>query len=208
MSLRHALVGLLLALASWPAMAIEVPEYRVLEQDGAFELRAYSSYLIAETEVEAGFMNAGNIAFGRLFRYISGANAAQTEIAMTAPVEQASQGEKIAMTAPVEQAKGDGVYRVGFIVPRKYNRDTVPKPTDPRVIIREVPPRTVAVWRYSGRWTEENFREHEQDLRRALQARSLKPASGDSAIIARYDAPFIPWFMRRNEVLIPLEKNP
>ncbi len=208
MSLRHALAGLLLALASWPAMAIEAPEYRVLEQDGAFELRAYSSYLIAETEVEAGFMNAGNIAFGRLFRYISGANAAQTEIAMTAPVEQASQGEKIAMTAPVEQAKGDGVYRVGFIVPRKYNRDTVPKPTDPRVIIREVPPRTVAVWRYSGRWTEDNFREHEQDLRRALQARSLKPASGDSAIIARYDAPFIPWFMRRNEVLIPLEKNP
>lgn len=208
MSLRHALAGLLLALASWPAMAIEVPEYRVLEQDGAFELRAYSSYLIAETEVEAGFMNAGNIAFGRLFRYISGANTAQTEIAMTAPVEQASQGEKIAMTAPVEQAKGDGVYRVGFIVPRKYNRDTVPKPTDPRVIIRQVPPRTVAVWRYSGRWTEENFREHEQDLRRALQARSLKPASGDSAIIARYDAPFIPWFMRRNEVLIPLEKNP
>ncbi len=208
MSLRHALAGLLLALASWPAMAIEVPEYRVLEQDGAFELRAYSSYLIAETEVEAGFMNAGNIAFGRLFRYISGANAAQTEIAMTAPVEQASQGEKIAMRAPVEQAKGDGVNRVGFIVPRKYNRDTVPKPTDPRVIIREVPPRTVAVWRYSGRWTEENFREHEQDLRRALQARSLKPASGDSAIIARYDAPFIPWFMRRNEVLIPLEKNP
>lgn len=208
MSLRHALAGLLLALASWPAMAIEVPEYRVLEQDGAFELRAYSSYLIAETEVEAGFMNAGNIAFGRLFRYISGANTAQTEIAMTAPVEQASQGEKIAMTAPVEQAKGDGVYRVGFIVPRKYNRDTVPKPTDPRVIIREVQPRTVAVWRYSGRWTEENFREHEQALRRALQVRSLKPASGDSAIIARYDAPFIPWFMRRNEVLIPLEKNP
>ena len=208
MRLRHALAGLLLALASWPAMAIEIPEYRVLEQEGSFELRAYSSYLIAETEVEAGFMNAGNIAFGRLFRYISGANTAQTEIAMTAPVEQSSQGEKIAMTAPVEQSKGEGVYRVGFIVPRKYNRETVPKPTDPRVSIREVPARTVAVWRYSGRWTEENFREHEQDLRRAVQARGLQAVSGDSAIIARYDAPFIPWFMRRNEVLIPLERKP
>jgi hypothetical protein len=206
--LRHALAGLLLALASWPAMAIEIPEYRVVEQDGSFELRAYSSYLIAETEVEAGFMNAGNIAFGRLFRYISGANTAQAEIAMTAPVEQSSQGEKIAMTAPVEQAKADGVYRVGFVVPRKYNRETVPKPTDPRVSIREVPARIVAVWRYSGRWTEENFREHEQDLRRAVQARGLQAVSGDSAIIARYDAPFIPWFMRRNEVLIPLEKKP
>jgi hypothetical protein len=189
-------------------MAIEIPEYRVLEQEGSFELRAYSSYLIAETEVEAGFMNAGNIAFGRLFRYISGANAAQAEIAMTAPVEQSSQGEKIAMTAPVEQSKADGVYRVGFVVPRKYNRETVPKPTDPRVSIREVPARTVAVWRYSGRWTEENFREHEQDLRRAVQARGLQAVSGDSAIIARYDAPFIPWFMRRNEVLIPLERKP
>ncbi len=208
MRLRHALAGLLLALASWPAMAIEIPEYRVVEQDGSFELRAYSSYLIAETEVEAGFMNAGNIAFGRLFRYISGANTAQAEIAMTAPVEQSSQGEKIAMTAPVEQAKADGVYRVGFVVPRKYNRETVPKPTDPRVSIREVPARIVAVWRYSGRWTEENFREHEQDLRRAVQARGLQAVSGDSAIIARYDAPFIPWFMRRNEVLIPLEKKP
>ena len=208
MRLRHVLAGLLLALASWPAMAIEIPEYRVLEQDGSFELRAYSSYLIAETEVEAGFMNAGNIAFGRLFRYISGANTAQTEIAMTAPVEQSSQGEKIAMTAPVEQSKGEGVYRVGFIVPRKYDRDTVPKPTDPRVSIREVPARTVAVWRYSGRWTEENLREHEQDLRRALQSRSLNAVAGDSAIIARYDAPFMPWFMRRNEVLIPLENKP
>ena len=193
MRLGHAFAGLLLTLASWPAMAIEIPEYRVLEQDGAFELRAYSPYLIAETQVEAEFMNAGNIAFGRLFRYISGANTAQAEIAMT---------------APVEQAKGDGVFRVGFVVPRQYSRETVPKPTDPRVSVREVPARIVAVWRYSGRWTEENFREHEQDLRRALQARGLQTVPGDSAIIARYDAPFMPWFMRRNEVLIPLERKP
>jgi hypothetical protein len=198
-------VGLLL-IVSGAAMAIEIPEYRVLEQEGSYELREYSPYLIAETEVESGFMNAGNVAFGRLFRYISGANTSRTEIAMTAPVEQSTreQGEKIAMTAPVEQANVDGVYRVGFVVPRKFNRDTVPKPSDPRVAIREVPARTVAVWRYSGRWTEENFREHERDLRAVLARKGMRPAPGDSAIIARYDAPFMPWFMRRNEVLIPL----
>lgn len=188
------------------AMAIEIPEYRVIEQDGAFELRRYDTYLIAETEVDAGFMNAGNVAFGRLFRYISGANTSGTEIAMTAPVEQSNRerGEKIAMTAPVEQAVDDGVYRVGFVVPRKFNRETVPRPTDARIRIREVPPRTVAVWRYTGRWTEENFREHERELRALLKARSLQAEPGDSAIIARYDAPFMPWFLRRNEVLIPL----
>jgi hypothetical protein len=198
--------ALLLTTASRPVMAIEIPEYRVIDQDGAYELREYSPYLIAETEIESEFMSAGNIAFGRLFRYISGANTSQTEIAMTAPVEQSREGrgQKIAMTAPVEQANVAGVYRVGFVVPRKFTRETVPKPTDPRVAIREVPARTVAVWRYSGRWTEENFREHERDLRALLARKGMRAEPGDSAIIARYDAPFMPWFMRRNEVIIPL----
>ena len=192
------------------AMAIEQPEYTVVRQDGAFELRRYAPYLLAETEVESGFMEAGNVAFGRLFRYISGDNTARAEIAMTAPVEQANpggarrDGEKIAMTAPVEQATAGGVYRVAFVVPRKYTRETVPRPTDSRVSIREVPARRVAAWRYTGRWTEQNFREHERLLRDALAKRRLQPEPGDSAIIARYDAPFMPWFMRRNEVLIPL----
>ena len=205
--LAVTLVSLLSIVASRSVMAIEIPEYRVIEQEGAYELREYSPYLIAETEVESGFMNAGNVAFGRLFRYISGANTSQTEIAMTAPVEQAreARGQKIAMTAPVEQASVDGVYRVGFVVPRKFNRETVPKPVDSRITIREVPARTVAVWRYSGRWTEENFREHERDLRALLVRKGLRATSGDSAIIARYDAPLMPWFMRRNEVLIPIE---
>jgi hypothetical protein len=125
---------------------------------------------------------------------------------MTAPVEQVrrSPGEKIAMTAPVEQVRAGDTFRVAFVVPRKYTRETVPQPTDPAVRIRETPARTVAVWRYSGRWTEENFREHERDLRAKMAALGLKSVPGDSAIIARYDAPFIPWFMRRNEVLIPL----
>jgi hypothetical protein len=203
-------LGSLLALAPVAAVAIEQPGYRVVEQAGEFELREYAPYLLAETSVESGFMDAGNIAFGRLFRYISGANSAQAEIAMTAPVEQANpggarrDGEKIAMTAPVEQATAGGVYRVAFVVPRKYTRETVPRPTDSRVSIREVPARRVAAWRYTGRWTEQNFREHERLLRDALAKRRLQPEPGDSAIIARYDAPFMPWFMRRNEVLIPL----
>lgn len=203
--LQMLIVGLVVACAGSVAMAIEIPEYRVIETVGAFELRDYSPYLIAETEVEAGFMNAGNVAFGRLFRYISGSNVAQTKIAMTAPVEQvATTGERIAMTAPVEQVKSDGVYRVGFIVPRQYTTETVPVPLDPRVAIREVPARRVAVWRYSGRWTEENFREHERRLRDALHTRGIRVDEAVPAIIARYDAPFMPWFMRRNEVHIAL----
>jgi hypothetical protein len=196
-------------LASSTAMAIEEPDFRVLEQDGAFELREYAPYLVAETRVEADFERAGNVAFQRLFRYISGENTAQQKIAMTAPVTQSRPergGEKIAMTAPVTQVATDRGYTVGFVVPAKYTRDTVPEPRDPQVEIRAVPARLVAAWRYSGRWTAENYSQHEDDLRRAMAARGLQ-ATGEP-ILARYNPPFMPSFLRRNEVLIPVARAP
>ncbi len=200
---RRLLALLVLTLSASVAMAIEEPAYRSVERAGAFELREYAPYLIAETRVEAGFVAAGNIAFGRLFRYISGANVPERKITMTAPVTQGP-GEKIAMTAPVQQVAAGGEYVVGFIVPRQYTLETVPQPTDARIRIREVPGGLVATWRYSGRWTESNFREAESRLRRELDAHRLI-ATGD-AVIARYNAPFMPPFLRRNEVLIPVRR--
>jgi hypothetical protein len=199
-----AFAAVVAVLASSTAMAIEEPTFRVLTQDGAFELREYSAYVVAETRVEASFTSAGNIAFQRLFRYISGNNVSQQKIAMTAPVTQSrgEKGEKIAMTAPVSQVADGAAYRVAFTLPTQYTLKTAPKPLDPTIEIREVPARLIACWRYSGRWTDANYRENEQQLRAAIKARGLV-ARGD-AILARYNPPFTPWFLRRNEVLIPV----
>jgi hypothetical protein len=202
--LRHAALAVLAALASPSVMAIEEPGFRLVERDGAFELREYEAHLVAETRVEADFERAGNVAFRRLFDYISGENAPRRKIEMTAPVTQ-SRGEKIAMTAPVTQAADAGAYRVAFVVPSKYTAATVPQPLDPRIEIREVPARLVAVWSYSGRWTTTNYEEAEKALRAALARRGLEPAG--EPILARYDPPFKPWFMRRNEVLIPVRRK-
>jgi hypothetical protein len=106
-----ACVAIIVVLATSTAMAIEEPRFKVLEKDGSFELREYSPYIVAETRVEAGFEEAGNVAFQRLFRYISGNNIAQQKIAMTAPVTQ-SRGEKISMTAPVSQVADGNAYLV------------------------------------------------------------------------------------------------
>ena len=194
-------------LACSTAMAIEKPSFRVLEQDGAFELREYAPHLLAETRVEADFERAGNVAFQRLFRYISGENTAQQKIAMTAPVTQTSaavSGEKIAMTAPVAQQADGAGYRVAFVVPSKYTLDSVPQPRDPSVQIRAVPAQLVASWRYSGRWTTTNYQQHLAELRSAIAARGLKETG--EPILARYDPPFMPSFLRRNEVLIPVTR--
>ena len=195
-----AVLGLLLVAA--PSMAIEEPAYELIEQSDAFELRDYPAVLVAETEVEASFQRAGNAAFGRLFRYISGANIGQVEIAMTAPVTQAA-GEKIEMTAPVTQQAAAGTQRVAFVMPARFTASTVPKPTDERVVIREWPARRVAVWRYGGRWTEQNYDEALVRLDAELATRGLVAIGAPT--LARYDPPFKPWFMRRNEVWIPVD---
>jgi hypothetical protein len=201
--------ALFAVLASASAMAIEEPRFKVLEQQGSFELREYPAYVVAETRVEAGFESAGNVAFQRLFKYISGNNVARQEIAMTAPVTQSrneSRGEKIAMTAPVSQVADGGAYRVAFTLPATYTMQTAPKPLDPNVQIREVPTQVIASWRYTGRWTETNYRDNEKLLREQIAKRGL--VTGGEPILARYNAPFTPWFMRRNEVLIPIKQGP
>ena len=187
------------------AMAIEEPRFKVLEKDGSFELREYSTHIVAETRVEAGFEDAGSPAFQRLFRYISGNNVAQQKIAMTAPVTQSS-SEKIKMTAPVSQVADGNAYLVAFSLPSTYTLATVPKPLDPTVRIRQVPAQLIACWRYSGRWTESNYRDHEVLLRERINSRELI-ARGDP-VLARYNPPFTPWFMRRNEVWIPVAGQP
>jgi hypothetical protein len=200
-----AFAALVAVLATPTAMAIEGPRFNVLEQDGSFELREYSPYIVAETRVEAGFEDAGSVAFRRLFRYISGNNIAQQKIAMTAPVTQ-SRGEKISMTAPVSQVADGNAYLVAFTLPSTYTLATAPQPLDPTVQIREVPAQLIACWRYSGRWTASNFRDHEVLLRERIKERGL--IAGGDPVLARYNPPFTPWFMRRNEVLIPVAPQP
>lgn len=190
------------------AMAIEEPAYTVRHKSGKLEYREYAAYLTAETLVEGGadFESAGNEGFRRLFRYISGGNKAQSKIAMTAPVSQVAESEKIAMTVPVQQTGSSRGWRIAFTLPAKYTLDTVPVPEDPRVRIVEEPARLFAVLRYSGRWTESNYNASRGELLDLLSAAGVG-VRGEPQL-ARYNAPFVPPFMRRNEVLIEVDSLP
>jgi hypothetical protein len=185
------------------AMAIEQAEYSVLDTHDELELRRYEPQILAETEVDGDFGEAGNVAFRRLFAYIRGDNRSRTKIDMTAPVTQETASEKIAMTAPVTTEGGDGSWRVAFVLPATYTWETAPEPTDELVTLRQVPGRLVAAVRFSGRWKHERFLEQEKLLEALLERHGLRRA-GDT-VYARYDPPFKPYFMRRNEVLIPVE---
>ncbi|MDO9178979.1 MAG: heme-binding protein [Agitococcus sp.] len=184
------------------AMAVEETAYNVVKKDQHFEIRDYAPHVLAETIADGDMGQAGNSSFGVLFRYISGRNQSQTKVAMTAPVSQQPMGEKISMTAPVSQQRMQDKWVVSFAMPAAYTLETAPKPTDARVALRQIPARRIASVTYSGLWTEKNYLQHKQELEAWIRKNGYS-ASGEP-VLARYNPPFTPWFLRRNEVLIPI----
>ena len=186
------------------AMAIEKAKYTVLEKEDGFEIRQYDPQIVAETFVEGDLENAGNEGFRRLYAYISGENTKKQSISMTAPVSQETGSKKIAMTAPVNQEKKDNRWRITFLMPAEYTLETLPEPNDTRVRLTEESGRLMAAVKYSGTWSEEGYEENRALLEEYIQKRGFTKTG--EPVWARYDPPFMPWFLRRNEVLIHIEK--
>ena len=183
-------------------MAIEEPEYKVLSKTALYEIRSYGPVAVAETKVATNFESAGKEAFRILAGYIFGGNNAKIKIAMTAPVSQEAASEKIATTTPVSQTKRDSGYIVQFTMPKPFTVETLPKPNDPRVTLRQLPPRLVAVYRYSGSWSEAHYKQNLALLVEALKKDHLSFVG--EPVLARYDSPFKLWFLRRNEIWLQL----
>lgn len=208
---RSARAGLALFLALLMGVPItshatEEPDYKVVQKLDAIEVREYGTYAVAEVVVPGPAKDAGNAAFPILAGYIFGKNKGERKLAMTAPVTQAAEPVKLEMTAPVTQASAPGGFRVQFVLPKGITAANAPEPLDARVNLRDVAPKMVAVIRYSGFWSDDNYNEHLAKLRSALGAANLV-ADGEP-VYSRYDAPFTPWFLRRNEIWLPLRSAP
>ena len=181
---------------------VEEPAYTVEESDGDFEVRRYAPRVVAETVLTGTRDAASNEGFRRIAAYIFGGNHRREAIAMTAPVTQRSAGETIAMTAPVTQ-RGDGDrWTVAFTMPSAHTLRTLPTPDDARVALRLVPEQRVAVHRFAYGTNDTAVRARTDALLQWAAARGLR-TEGD-AELNRYDPPWTPPFMRRNEVWIAL----
>jgi len=170
-------------------MTEEMP-YEVVKKNGDFEIRRYPEVILAVVE---GFI--GDSGFGLLFQYITGENTTRRRIPMTAPVITA---EKIPMTAPVISKKES----MAFVLPSSYTRQTTPIPLNPAVKIQVQPERDLAVLRFSGRTTDARVTKFQKKLEEMVQSQGLQ-GKGDP-ILMRYNSPFTPGFLRRNEVGIEI----
>ena len=199
------LVIAFMTLSSGGAMATEEAKYELVHQEGDFQVRQYEAHIVAETIVDSEFEDAGSEAFQRLFKYISGNNTAKQSIDMTAPVSQEADGQKIDMTSPVGQQSVNGRWAVSFMMPASSSYETLPKPNNSDVVLKQVPERYIASIEYSGFWSETSYKENKNKLQAWISKNGYQVIG--EPIWARYNDPFTLWFLRRNEILIPIE-NP
>ena len=198
-SVALAWVWLLFAPAATAQLfSLEEPAFEVLVKAAAYELRSYRPMVVAEVVVQGDVIAAGKEGSRLVKDYIfrKGANE---------PADAGQQvGEKISMTVPVtmESNAGSG-YRLHFVMPSEYTLQTLPKPADPRVTLREIPAQRVAAVRFSKFSTEATIAEQTALLRNWMAQQGLK-ASGKPQF-ARYDPPFVPPMLRRSEILIAVE---
>ena len=184
------------------AIAAEEPAFTVSLAKGDFEIRDYPALIVAEVSVAGDRKAAASTGFRLLAGYIFGGNTARQKIAMTAPVVQASSGEKIAMTAPVVQSGGDGKWVIRFIMPKGSSLATLPRPNSARVQLKTAPPARMAVVRFSGLARQDSIAEKTAALQGFVKALHLQ-AIGPPAL-AQYDPPWTLWFLRRNELMVPI----
>lgn len=179
----------------------EQQPYTVLRTEPGFELRRYPAHMVAEVTVSAGFEDAGNRAFRYLFGYITGENRSRSTLAMTSPVVQKPDAEAMEMTAPVVQRTADaGFWVIAFVLPDTITAETAPDPIRPEVRVRLIPESLSAARQYSGRWTQAAYQKHCADLLSQVAAAGMTPIGEPR--FARFDPPYKPWFLRRNEVII------
>lgn len=184
----------------------EEPDFKVISSEGDFEIRQYEPMIVAQTTVIGERDKAINSAFGIIADYIFGNNISSQKVAMTAPVTQ-QKSEKIAMISPVtQQASDEGTdnsWEVRFVMPSKYTMETLPTPNNPAVTLMEVTGKRVAAIRYSGDAKQKDVEAHRSKLMAFLNEKGLMPVG--TPTYAFYDAPWMPGFMRRNEVMIEIE---
>lgn len=171
-------------------MAIEQPNFKILSSKNGIEVRDYDEYWVAECLIDnVDDLNAASSrAFGSLFNYISGAN---------------STSQKIAMTSPVQQIPSESGWLVSFVVPKDVSLGDIPVPANSSIAIRKIEAGKYAALQYSGLWNDKKFESKSSELLKACAANGLSVVGAVSSAV--YNPPFMPPFLRRNEVLVRLD---
>jgi len=189
-----------------PIMATEEPDFKLISEEGEFQIREYDPKIIAQVEVEGDFDEASSKGFKLLADYIFGNNLLDGEsqkISMTTPVEVSPLADNLSMTSPIMDDQVNKTWSINFVMPKEYSLNNLPKPNNSQVSIIEVPAEKYVVIVFSGLVRESSYAEKAELLSNYLQEKNYK--NHGAIKIARYNPPWTLPFFRRNELMVKID---
>lgn len=166
---------------------IETYPYKLIKKYKNFEIRTYEATLFTSVQLPGNkYKESSSKGFSILAGYIFGGN---------------EKNEKIAMTSPVAMSLDDSMTMM-FMVPKKFKKETLPKPNQPEIKFREEPAKKVAAITFSGWADDEKIAKFKQELIGALKAENIKYSN--RFYFLGYNAPY-EVFNRKNEIIVELE---
>ena len=190
------IIALLFATPAWAEY--ERPSYNVVLKEDGLEIRDYAPAVVIETQVLASRRDAASEAFRSLFNYISGDNTARLEIPMTSPVAQTQ-----AVEGP---GNVSGKWAIRFFLPKNLSDENIPQPLQKDVNIVTLAAQRFASVSFKGTQNDKKVSKYTARLREFISQKGYG-VSGEP-VYAFYDPPFVPWFLRDNEILLPIQKVP
>ena len=168
---------------------IESYPYTVNTVYDEFEIRTYESTLFTSVKLNSSkYEEVSGKGFSVLAGYIFGGN---------------DKKEKISMTSPVAMSLDDSITMM-FMVPKEFNKESLPKPNDSNIKIEQVPEKTVAAIRFSG-WANNNkIEQYKNKLKAVLDSENIDYSN--RFYFLGYNPPY-DLVNRRNEIIVELINN-
>lgn len=165
---------------------IETYAYTTERSYDDFEIRSYDATLFTSVKISStNYKEASSKGFSVLAGYIFGDN---------------DRNEKIAMTSPVAMSLEDST-TMYFMVPKKFQKETLPQPNKSGIVFRTEPAKRVAAVAFKGWANDEKIATYKRQLTDALDKAGISYTN--RYYFLGYNAPY-EVFGRKNEIIVEL----
>ncbi len=165
---------------------IESYSYQVVKKYKDFEIRNYEASLFTTVKLSSkGYKDTSRKGFSILAGYIFGDN---------------DKNKKIAMTSPVAMSLEDSATMM-FMVPREFDKKTLPKPNQSQINFVEEPAKKIAAISFTGWANDEKIAKYQKKLKLILETENISYTN--QFYFFGYNPPY-EIFNRKNEVIVEL----
>lgn len=167
---------------------IESYPFTVEKEYDEIEIRAYEASLFTTVKVGTKeYDKASSQGFSALAGYIFGGN---------------DKNEKISMTSPVAMSIEENSTTMMFMVPKDFNKETLPTPNNTSIQFKEEPAKRMAAITFGGWASDNKIEKYKKKLTEALDKEGIKYSN--KFFFLGYNPPF-DLFFRKNEVVVELQ---